>query len=82
MLSSVVSPMMPTMYFNIKVKLKKIILVEISFLFPSHKFLNYISTLGHFYFCRDRFYWRMNSRRQVDRVGYVKYDILKCVDSQ
>lgn len=64
-----------------KVKKKKKKLVEISFLFPSHKFLNYISTLGHFYFCRDRFYWRMNSRRQVDRVGYVKYDILKCVDS-
>uniref|UniRef100_A0A8C7KHQ8 Matrix metalloproteinase-9 n=1 Tax=Oncorhynchus kisutch TaxID=8019 RepID=A0A8C7KHQ8_ONCKI len=36
---------------------------------------------GHIYFCRDRFYWRMNSRRQVDRVGYVKYDILKCTDS-
>uniref|UniRef100_A0A671YV60 Matrix metalloproteinase-9 n=1 Tax=Sparus aurata TaxID=8175 RepID=A0A671YV60_SPAAU len=36
---------------------------------------------GHFYFCRDRFYWRMNSRRQVDRVGYVKYDLLKCSDS-
>uniref|UniRef100_A0A4W5QEJ0 Matrix metalloproteinase-9 n=1 Tax=Hucho hucho TaxID=62062 RepID=A0A4W5QEJ0_9TELE len=36
---------------------------------------------GHVYFCRDRFYWRMNSRRQVDRVGYVKYDILKCTDS-
>uniref|UniRef100_A0A669F1E9 Matrix metalloproteinase-9 n=1 Tax=Oreochromis niloticus TaxID=8128 RepID=A0A669F1E9_ORENI len=33
---------------------------------------------GHTYFCRDRFYWRMNSRRQVDRVGYVKYDLLKC----
>uniref|UniRef100_A0A8C5HU14 Matrix metalloproteinase-9 n=1 Tax=Gouania willdenowi TaxID=441366 RepID=A0A8C5HU14_GOUWI len=33
---------------------------------------------GHMYFCRDRFYWRMNSRRQVDRVGYVKYDLLKC----
>uniref|UniRef100_A0A8C7PEE0 Matrix metalloproteinase-9 n=1 Tax=Oncorhynchus mykiss TaxID=8022 RepID=A0A8C7PEE0_ONCMY len=36
---------------------------------------------GHIYFCRDSFYWRMNSRRQVDRVGYVKYDILKCTDS-
>ncbi|XP_015234542.1 PREDICTED: matrix metalloproteinase-9 [Cyprinodon variegatus] len=35
---------------------------------------------GHIYFCRDRFYWRMNSRRQVDRVGYVKYDLLKCAD--
>ncbi|XP_006002447.1 matrix metalloproteinase-9 [Latimeria chalumnae] len=33
---------------------------------------------GKFYFCQDRFYWRMTSRRQVDRVGYVKYDILKC----
>uniref|UniRef100_UPI003AABC951 uncharacterized protein znf335 n=1 Tax=Centroberyx gerrardi TaxID=166262 RepID=UPI003AABC951 len=36
---------------------------------------------GHIYFCRDRFYWRMNSRRQVDRVGYVKYDVLKCSDA-
>ncbi|XP_040907181.1 matrix metalloproteinase-9 [Toxotes jaculatrix] len=36
---------------------------------------------GHTYFCRDRFYWRMNSRRQVDRVGYVKYDLLNCSDS-
>lgn len=35
---------------------------------------------GHIYFCRDKFYWRMNSRRQVDRVGYIKYDILKCSD--
>lgn len=35
---------------------------------------------GHTYFCRGRFYWRMNSRRQVDRVGYVKYDVLKCPD--
>ncbi|XP_034732504.1 matrix metalloproteinase-9 isoform X1 [Etheostoma cragini] len=35
----------------------------------------------HTYFCRDRFYWRMNSRRQVDRVGYVKYDLLKCTDA-
>ncbi|KAM6925101.1 matrix metalloproteinase-9 [Xenentodon cancila] len=33
---------------------------------------------GHTYFCRDQFYWRLNSRRQVDRVGYVKYDLLKC----
>lgn len=40
-----------------------------------------MSTLGHIYFCRDRFYWRMNFRRQVDRVGYVKYDLLKCSDS-
>uniref|UniRef100_A0A673N5T9 Matrix metalloproteinase-9-like n=1 Tax=Sinocyclocheilus rhinocerous TaxID=307959 RepID=A0A673N5T9_9TELE len=33
---------------------------------------------GFFYFCRENFYWRMNARRQVDRVGYVKYDLLKC----
>lgn len=38
------------------------------------------SLLGHIYFCRDRFYWRMNSRKQVDRVGYVKYDLLSCTD--
>ncbi|KAL1020821.1 hypothetical protein UPYG_G00005160 [Umbra pygmaea] len=36
---------------------------------------------GHSYFCRERFYWRMNSRKQVDRVGYVKYDILQCRNS-
>ncbi|KAK1157658.1 hypothetical protein AOXY_G23793 [Acipenser oxyrinchus oxyrinchus] len=35
---------------------------------------------GSYYFCRDRFYWQMNSRRQVSRVGYVKYDLLMCVD--
>uniref|UniRef100_A0A672PSD6 Matrix metalloproteinase-9 n=1 Tax=Sinocyclocheilus grahami TaxID=75366 RepID=A0A672PSD6_SINGR len=33
---------------------------------------------GFFYFCRENFYWRMNARKQVDRVGYVKYDLLKC----
>uniref|UniRef100_A0A673YTL7 Matrix metalloproteinase-9 n=1 Tax=Salmo trutta TaxID=8032 RepID=A0A673YTL7_SALTR len=36
---------------------------------------------GNSYFCRDRFYWRMNSKRQVDRVGYVTYDLLNCSDS-
>ncbi|NP_001032959.1 matrix metalloproteinase-9 precursor [Takifugu rubripes] len=36
---------------------------------------------GNSYFCQDRSYWRMNSRRQVDRVGNVKNDILKCVES-
>lgn len=35
---------------------------------------------GFFYFCRESFYWRMNAKRQVDRVGYVKYDLLKCSD--
>ncbi|KAI7797823.1 matrix metalloproteinase-9 [Triplophysa rosa] len=33
---------------------------------------------GFFYFCRQSFYWRMNAKRQVDRVGHVKYDLLKC----
>ncbi|XP_077079492.1 matrix metalloproteinase-9 [Siphateles boraxobius] len=33
---------------------------------------------GFFYFCRESFYWRMNARRQVDRVGYVRHDLLKC----
>lgn len=41
----------------------------------------FLYILGHFYFCRDRFYWRMNARRQVDRVGYVKYDLLMCSDA-
>lgn len=47
-----------------------------------HLWLNFKCFItGHTYFCRGRFYWRMNSRRQVDRVGYVKYDVLKCPDS-
>nr|ABO86718.1 matrix metalloproteinase-9 [Ictalurus punctatus] len=32
---------------------------------------------GNYYFCRDIYYWRMTSRRQVDRVGYV-YELLNC----
>nr|XP_057939626.1 matrix metalloproteinase-9-like [Doryrhamphus excisus] len=36
---------------------------------------------GYIYFYWDRFYWRMTSGKQVDRVGYVKYDLLKCSDS-
>uniref|UniRef100_A0A8C6IVR5 Matrix metalloproteinase-9 n=1 Tax=Melopsittacus undulatus TaxID=13146 RepID=A0A8C6IVR5_MELUD len=31
-----------------------------------------------YYFCHGSFYWRMTPRYQVDRVGYVKYDILQC----
>nr|XP_033770880.1 matrix metalloproteinase-9 [Geotrypetes seraphini] len=34
-----------------------------------------------YYFCQDRFYWRMTSRRQVDQVGYVKYDLLNCPEN-
>uniref|UniRef100_A0AAZ3P1W0 Fibronectin type-II domain-containing protein n=1 Tax=Oncorhynchus tshawytscha TaxID=74940 RepID=A0AAZ3P1W0_ONCTS len=37
--------------------------------------------VGNSYFCRDSFYWRMNSNRQVDRVGYVKFDLLNCSGS-
>ncbi|KAG8446572.1 hypothetical protein GDO86_014140 [Hymenochirus boettgeri] len=33
---------------------------------------------GKYHFCQDRFFWRMTSRRQVDRVGYIKYDLLHC----
>ncbi|XP_074867549.1 matrix metalloproteinase-9 isoform X2 [Carettochelys insculpta] len=33
---------------------------------------------GKYHFCQERFYWRMTPRYQVDRVGYVKYDILNC----
>ncbi|XP_030067918.1 matrix metalloproteinase-9 [Microcaecilia unicolor] len=34
-----------------------------------------------YYFCQDRFYWRMTSRRQVDQVGYTKYDLLNCPEN-
>ncbi|XP_054835404.1 matrix metalloproteinase-9 [Eublepharis macularius] len=33
---------------------------------------------GKFYFCQDPFCWQMTPRLQVDRVGYLKYDVLKC----
>ena len=33
---------------------------------------------GKYHFCRGSFYWRMTPHYQVDRVGYVKYDILEC----
>uniref|UniRef100_A0A3P9PGX6 Matrix metalloproteinase-9 n=1 Tax=Poecilia reticulata TaxID=8081 RepID=A0A3P9PGX6_POERE len=33
---------------------------------------------GNIYFCRDLFYWRLNSRREVDHTGNVKYDLLNC----
>lgn len=55
-------------------------MLKILMLCSSHSNPN-ISATGHMYFCRDRFYWRMNSRRQVDRVGYVKYDLLQCTDA-
>ncbi|XP_063315236.1 matrix metalloproteinase-9 [Pelobates fuscus] len=33
---------------------------------------------GKYHFCQDRFFWRMTWRKQVDKVGYVKYDLLRC----
>ncbi|XP_053103667.1 matrix metalloproteinase-9 [Hemicordylus capensis] len=33
---------------------------------------------GKYHFCRDPFCWQMNSHHQVDKVGYLKYDVLKC----
>ncbi|XP_053250779.1 matrix metalloproteinase-9 [Podarcis raffonei] len=33
---------------------------------------------GKYHFCRGPFCWRMTPRYQVDRVGYLKYDVLKC----
>ncbi|XP_043946177.1 matrix metalloproteinase-9 [Protopterus annectens] len=35
---------------------------------------------GYIYFCHEFYYWRISPAGQVDRVGYVKYDILGCVD--
>ncbi|XP_025975853.2 matrix metalloproteinase-9 [Dromaius novaehollandiae] len=31
-----------------------------------------------YHFCQGHFCWRMTPRYQVDRVGYLKYDILQC----
>ncbi|KAG9473740.1 hypothetical protein GDO78_004178 [Eleutherodactylus coqui] len=31
-----------------------------------------------YYFCQDSFFWRMTWRKQVEKVGYVKYDLLRC----
>uniref|UniRef100_A0A087X893 Matrix metalloproteinase-9 n=1 Tax=Poecilia formosa TaxID=48698 RepID=A0A087X893_POEFO len=33
---------------------------------------------GNIYFCRDLFFWRLNYRREMDHIGYVIYDLLKC----
>ncbi|XP_063003578.1 matrix metalloproteinase-9 [Elgaria multicarinata webbii] len=33
---------------------------------------------GKYHFCRDPFCWQMTRSYQVDRVGYLKYDVLKC----
>ncbi|KAM4622374.1 matrix metalloproteinase-9 [Discoglossus pictus] len=36
---------------------------------------------GKYYFCQDRFFWRMTWRKQVEKVGYVKYDLLNCPEN-
>lgn len=33
---------------------------------------------GKYHFCRDPFCWQMNPRHQVEKVGYLKYDVLRC----
>ncbi|KAM9296700.1 matrix metalloproteinase-9 [Gastrophryne carolinensis] len=33
---------------------------------------------GKYYFCQDQFFWRMTWRKQVEKVGYVKYDVVRC----
>lgn len=33
---------------------------------------------GKYHFCRDPFCWQMNPHKQVEKVGYLKYDVLKC----
>ncbi|XP_015271990.1 PREDICTED: matrix metalloproteinase-9 [Gekko japonicus] len=33
---------------------------------------------GKYHFCRNPFCWRMTPQYQVDKVGYLKYDILEC----
>uniref|UniRef100_A0A673V060 Matrix metalloproteinase-9 n=1 Tax=Suricata suricatta TaxID=37032 RepID=A0A673V060_SURSU len=42
------------------------------------------SLRGNAYFCQDRFYWRVRSQNeanQVDQVGYVTFDLLKCPEN-
>ncbi|KAG8446571.1 hypothetical protein GDO86_014139 [Hymenochirus boettgeri] len=36
---------------------------------------------GNYYFCQDRFFWRVTSRKQQDIVGYVSYDLLRCPEN-
>ncbi|XP_071968104.1 matrix metalloproteinase-9 [Engystomops pustulosus] len=36
---------------------------------------------GKYYFCQDFFFWRMTWRKQVEKVGYVKYDVLRCPEN-
>uniref|UniRef100_A0A8D0H4E8 Matrix metalloproteinase-9 n=2 Tax=Sphenodon punctatus TaxID=8508 RepID=A0A8D0H4E8_SPHPU len=37
---------------------------------------------GKYHFCQDSYFWRMTPRYQVDKVGYVKYEILNCPQQQ
>ncbi|XP_054996026.1 matrix metalloproteinase-9 [Sorex araneus] len=36
---------------------------------------------GKAYFCQDRFFWRVNDVNQVDLVGYVTIDLLRCPEN-
>ncbi|XP_063315235.1 matrix metalloproteinase-9-like [Pelobates fuscus] len=36
---------------------------------------------GKFHFCQEQYFWRMTSRKQVDKVGYVSHDILRCPEN-
>ncbi|XP_063816534.1 matrix metalloproteinase-9 [Pseudophryne corroboree] len=36
---------------------------------------------GKYYFLQDHFFWRMTWRKQVEKVGYVKYDLLRCPEN-
>ncbi|XP_068118031.1 matrix metalloproteinase-9 [Hyperolius riggenbachi] len=36
---------------------------------------------GKYYFLQDQFFWRMTWRKQVEKVGYVKYDVVRCPEN-
>ncbi|PIO26799.1 Matrix metalloproteinase-9 [Aquarana catesbeiana] len=50
--------------------------IDAAFQDPQSKKIFFFS--GKYYFCQDQFFWRMTWRKQVEKVGYVKYDILRC----
>ncbi|XP_067324433.1 matrix metalloproteinase-9 [Anolis sagrei] len=37
---------------------------------------------GKYHFCQSPFCWQVNAQYQVDKVGYLKYDVLKCPEQQ
>ena len=47
----------------------------------NHRSWSTFSLAEKAYFCQDHFFWRVSSRNevnQVDYVGYVTFDLLKC----